>query len=127
MYAPGNFLGLHSTLTEVDTVMYVLQGESSYEDAKGPKGTLKKDDVQWIVSGSGIEHIEGTDHPGGILHAFQLWVNCKASKKMADPSYQDVPGKIFRMYISKAWMARYWQGCVTKQLVLFKPRLLCNI
>eukprot|EP00945_MAST-04E_sp_MAST-4E-sp1_P007660 g7660.t1 len=73
--------------------MYMLQGEGSYEDVKGPKGTLKKGDVQWIMSGSGIEHIEGTDHPGGTLHAFQLWLNCKASKKMADPSYQDVPGE----------------------------------
>jgi redox-sensitive bicupin YhaK (pirin superfamily) len=33
------------------------------------------------------------DHPGGLLHGFQLWVNLPAAHKMDAPRYQDVPAR----------------------------------
>jgi hypothetical protein len=31
----------------------------------GNKGTLRAGDCQWMTAASGIEHNEGTGHPGG--------------------------------------------------------------
>lgn len=46
-----------------------------------------------MTAASGIEHDEGRDHPGGVLHGFQMWVNLPAAHKMDPPAYQDVPAR----------------------------------
>ena len=46
-----------------------------------------------MTAASGIEHHEGRDHPGGLLHGFQCWVNLPAKHKMDPPAYQDVPAR----------------------------------
>ena len=76
-----------------DTVMYLKQGEGRHSDSTGNSGVLRAGDVQWMTAASGIEHDEGRDHPGGVLHGFQLWVNLPAKHKMDPPAYQDVPSR----------------------------------
>jgi redox-sensitive bicupin YhaK (pirin superfamily) len=53
--------------------------------------------VQWMRTGSGVEHAEGGGNPPGVeKHGFQLWINAAAADKMKDPDYgtvqpEDVP------------------------------------
>jgi len=74
----------------MDTVMYMKKGEGSHEDSMGNKGTLKAGDCQWMTAASGIEHNEGTGHPGGEMHGFQCWVNLPKAHKMDPPAYSDI-------------------------------------
>eukprot|EP01083_Nonionella_stella_P050197 133604_1 len=78
-----------------DTVMYMKSGEGTHQDSMGTKGILVAGDVQWMTAGSGIIHDEGKDHPGGLLHAFQMWVNLPKKYKMCDPQYQQITAKNF--------------------------------
>lgn len=91
-YQPGEFPGapMHPH-RGFDTVMHMLQGRCDHQDSMGNSGTLAEGDCQWMTAASGIEHDEGKNHPGGVLHGFQMWVNLPAAKKMNDPYYQDVP------------------------------------
>ena len=78
-----------------DTVMYIKNGEGTHQDSMGTKGIIKAGDVQWMTAGSGIIHDEGKDHPGGLLHGFQMWVNLPKKHKMCDPQYQQITAKNF--------------------------------
>ena len=72
-YAKGEFPGAPwHPHRGFDTVMYMLQGEGKHQDSMGNTGILRSGDVQWMTAGSGIEHDEGRDHPGGVLHGFQM-------------------------------------------------------
>jgi redox-sensitive bicupin YhaK (pirin superfamily) len=76
----------------IETITYVLAGTVDHGDSLGNRGTLGAGDVQWMTAGSGILHQEmPKGDPRGAMHGFQLWANLPASKKMADPRYQDVP------------------------------------
>ena len=78
-----------------DTVMYLKHGEGAHQDSMGNKGRLLQGDVQWMTAGSGIIHDEGRDHPGGLLHGFQMWVNLPKTHKMCDPKYAQITAKNF--------------------------------
>jgi len=78
-----------------DTVMYMKEGEGQHQDSMGNKGILRRGDVQWMTAGSGIIHDEGKNHPGGLLHGFQMWVNLPKKHKMDDPCYQQITGENF--------------------------------
>lgn len=78
-----------------DTVMYLKSSKLRHQDSMGNSGILNEGDVQWMTAGSGIIHDEGTDHQGGLLHGFQLWVNLPAKHKMCDPQYQQITAKNF--------------------------------
>jgi len=44
--------------------------------------------MQWISSGSGIEHAEGGGTPAGMdMEGFQIWVNVPSANKMNAPRY----------------------------------------
>ena len=90
-YRPGEFPGAPwHPHRGMDTVMYVKQGTCGHEDSMGNKGVLKDGDCQWMTAASGIEHNEGTGHPGGPLHGFQCWINLPAKHKMDPPAYNDM-------------------------------------
>ena len=90
-YAPGEFPGAPwHPHRGMDTVMYVKQGTCGHEDSMGNKGVLKDGDCQWMTAASGIEHNEGTGHPGGPLHGFQCWINLPSANKMDPPAYNDM-------------------------------------
>eukprot|EP00486_Rosalina_sp_Unknown_P014844 CAMPEP_0201593864 /NCGR_PEP_ID=MMETSP0190_2-20130828/191358_1 /ASSEMBLY_ACC=CAM_ASM_000263 /TAXON_ID=37353 /ORGANISM="Rosalina sp." /LENGTH=157 /DNA_ID=CAMNT_0048053257 /DNA_START=107 /DNA_END=577 /DNA_ORIENTATION=- len=74
VYGPGEFEGAPwHPHRGFDTVMYIKHGEGTHQDSMGTKGIIRAGDVQWMTAGSGIIHDEGKDHPGGLLHGFQMW------------------------------------------------------
>ena len=75
-YRPGEFPGapMHPH-RGFDTVMFIQQGACDHADSMGNSGKLRAGDCQWMRAASGIEHDEGKNHPGGVLHGFQMWVN----------------------------------------------------
>ena len=90
-YKPGEFPGAPwHPHRGMDTVMYVKRGRCGHEDSMGNKGVLTDGDCQWMTAASGIEHNEGTGHPGGVLHGFQCWINLPAAHKMDPPAYNDM-------------------------------------
>ena len=74
----------------IETVTYLLDGLVNHRDSMGNSGTLGKDDVQWMTSGSGIIHEEMPKPYNGKMEGFQLWVNLPAKLKMTTPRYQEV-------------------------------------
>ena len=71
----------------------------------GNKGVLRDGDCQWMTAASGIEHNEGTGHPGGMLHGFQCWINLPAARKMDPPAYKEL-----RYVKNKGRYGRYQHG-----------------
>lgn len=74
----------------IDTVTYMLDGQTAHEDSLGNKGVIDRGDVQWMSSGSGILHQEMPQRTEGMLSGFQLWVNLPHDRKMQDPAYRGV-------------------------------------
>jgi quercetin 2,3-dioxygenase len=74
----------------IETVTYVLKGEILHRDSLGNQGTIGRDQVQWMSSGSGIMHEEMPRESEGGLIGFQLWVNLPARHKMSTPRYRDI-------------------------------------
>jgi redox-sensitive bicupin YhaK (pirin superfamily) len=75
----------------METITYMLEGETDHADSMGNEGTIRAGDVQWMTAGSGIIHQEmprGT--PQGRMGGFQLWLNLPAANKMTDPRYQSI-------------------------------------
>jgi len=74
----------------IETVTYMLSGETEHGDSLGNRGVIGPGDVQWMTAGSGIIHQEMPQRSEGRLRGFQLWVNLPAASKMMDPRYRDV-------------------------------------
>lgn len=75
----------------LETVTYMLAGNTRHRDSLGNMGVIGPGDVQWMTSGSGILHEEMPKRgPDGRVRGFQLWVNLPKAKKMSSPRYQDV-------------------------------------
>jgi redox-sensitive bicupin YhaK (pirin superfamily) len=88
-FPPGTF-GPHPH-RGFETVTLVLEGQLKHQDNHGGEGVLGPGDAQWMTAGRGIIHIE--DPVGGPVHSLQLWLNLPASRKLAEPSYQDLRGE----------------------------------
>ena len=94
-YAPGAFPGAPwHPHRGFDTVMYLLEGQGSHEDSMGNKGTLHAGDMQWMTAGSGIQHNEGTGHPGAPLSISSdgkrcCWLQWGALKSRGNPVERD--------------------------------------
>lgn len=78
----------------IETVTYMLDGQVDHKDSMGNSGTIRKGDIQWMTSGSGILHEEMPKEPKepeeGMMEGFQLWVNLPAKLKMTLPRYQGI-------------------------------------
>lgn len=75
----------------LETVTYMLAGNTRHRDSLGNMGVIGPGDVQWMTSGSGILHEEMPKRgPDGRVRGFQLWVNLPRARKMSSPRYQDV-------------------------------------
>lgn len=75
----------------IETVTYMLAGNTRHRDSLGNTGVIGPGDVQWMTSGRGIMHEEMPKRgPDGRVDGFQLWVNLPAAEKMAPPRYQEV-------------------------------------
>lgn len=75
----------------IETVTYMLEGNTRHRDSLGNMGVIGPGDVQWMTSGRGIMHEEMPKRgPEGTVYGFQLWVNLPAAEKMGAPRYQEV-------------------------------------
>lgn len=75
----------------IETVTYMLEGNTRHRDSLGNSGVIGPGDVQWMTSGRGIMHEEMPRRgPTGRVDGFQLWVNLPAAEKMAPPRYRGV-------------------------------------
>lgn len=75
----------------IETVTYMLEGNTRHRDSLGNVGVIGSGDVQWMTSGRGILHEEMPKRsPEGNVIGFQLWVNLPAADKMSQPRYQEV-------------------------------------
>jgi redox-sensitive bicupin YhaK (pirin superfamily) len=75
----------------IETVTYMLEGNTRHRDSLGNVGVIGPGDVQWMTSGRGIMHEEMPKRgPSGRVDGFQLWVNLPAVEKMSPPRYQEV-------------------------------------
>jgi len=75
----------------IETVTYMLEGNTRHRDSLGNVGVIGPGDVQWMTSGRGIMHEEMPKRgPSGRVDGFQLWVNLPAAQKMGTPRYQEV-------------------------------------
>jgi len=77
----------------IETITYMLHGQTEHGDSMGNKGVIYPGYVQWMTAGSGIIHQEMPKPykpDGHLLSGFQLWANLPASDKMMDPRYRDV-------------------------------------
>lgn len=78
----------------IETITYMLEGSAEHGDSMGNKGTIRKDEVQWMTAGSGIIHQEMPKPDKlGRMYGFQLWTNLPAQDKMRRPRYQDIKAK----------------------------------
>lgn len=75
----------------IETVTYMLAGNTRHRDSLGNMGVIGPGDVQWMTSGGGIMHEEMPKRgPDGRVDGFQLWVNLPAADKMGQPRYQEI-------------------------------------
>ena len=75
----------------IETVTYMLEGNTRHRDSLGNVGVIGPGEVQWMTSGRGIMHEEMPKRgPSGVVDGFQLWVNLPAAEKMSRPRYQEV-------------------------------------
>ena len=74
-----------------ETVTYMIAGSMEHRDHLGNRGVVDRGSVQWMTAGRGIVHSEMPHQEHGLMWGFQLWVNLKASDKLCEPRYQNIP------------------------------------
>jgi redox-sensitive bicupin YhaK (pirin superfamily) len=75
-----------------DIASYLRSGTGRHGDSLGNRGTFSTPGMQWISTGSGVEHAEGgANEKGQMVQGFQIWINVPAARKMDDPRYGTVP------------------------------------
>jgi redox-sensitive bicupin YhaK (pirin superfamily) len=75
----------------IETVTYMLEGNTRHRDSLGNSGVIGPGDVQWMTSGRGIMHEEMPKRgPSGRVDGFQLWVNLPAAQKLGPPRYRGI-------------------------------------
>lgn len=75
----------------IETVTYMLEGNTRHRDSLGNSGVIGPGDVQWMTSGGGIMHEEMPKRgASGRVDGFQLWVNLPAAEKLSPPRYRGI-------------------------------------
>lgn len=74
-----------------ETVTVVRRGYVDHSDSLGATARYGEGDVQWLTTGSGIQHSEMFPllerHQGNTLHLFQIWLNLPPQSKMVDAHF----------------------------------------
>ena len=73
----------------IETISYVFRGKMTHRDSLGNEDTVTDGEVQWMTAGSGIMHEEKLPASDRLL-GVQLWLNMRASEKMANPGYKKI-------------------------------------
>ena len=74
-----------------ETVTIVRKGLVDHADSLGATARYGEGDVQWLTTGSGVQHGEMFplvhEDQDNTLDMFQIWLNLPAKKKMAAPDF----------------------------------------
>jgi quercetin 2,3-dioxygenase len=71
---------------------YLKAGTLRHADSLGNRVSFQTPGMQWMNTGSGVEHAEGGGgQKGERMNGFQLWINVRKEHKMDDPEYGTVP------------------------------------
>lgn len=73
----------------LETISYLYKGKMIHRDTLGNEDAITSGEVQWMNSGSGIEHEEMIPESDRLL-GVQLWLNLPSSEKMSKPSYHRI-------------------------------------
>lgn len=73
----------------IETISYLYKGKMIHRDTLGNEDAITSGEVQWMNSGSGIEHEEMIPSSDRLL-GVQLWLNLPSSEKMSKPSYHRI-------------------------------------
>ena len=73
----------------IETISYLYKGKMVHRDTLGNEDAITSGEVQWMNSGSGIEHEEMVPASDRLL-GVQLWLNLPKSDKMSHPSYHKI-------------------------------------
>jgi redox-sensitive bicupin YhaK (pirin superfamily) len=93
--------------TGIQTVSWLLEGESVHHDSLGNEAALAPGGVNVMTAGAGIAHAEETPvRNSGRLSGVQLWVALKDAERNRAPSFEHVahvpsivgPGGIIRVF-----------------------------
>ena len=77
-----------------DIASYLKSGTGRHGDSLGNRETYETPGMQWMSTGSGVEHAEGGANDVGVfVEGFQIWINVPSERKMDDPKYGTVPTK----------------------------------
>lgn len=95
---PGSGFGTHPH-EEMEIISIVLHGEMSHKDTMGNEMVIRKNDVQRMTAGTGLQHSEWNraDEPVAF---FQIWI--LPDKKGLAPSYDQ-----------KTFSASHWHNKLT--------------
>ena len=75
-----------------DIASYLKKGTGRHGDSLGNRETYSTPGMQWMSTGSGVEHAEGgANDVGDVVQGFQIWINTPSSQKLNDPRYGTVP------------------------------------
>ena len=87
----GSFAHPHRGIV---TFTYVMEGALTHFDSLGNNSTVTAGGVQWMNAGNGIIHDEmlatSVRRDGGVLHAFQFWINLPVPNKNEPAQYMPV-------------------------------------
>ncbi len=73
----------------IETISYLYKGKMIHRDTLGNEDAITSGEVQWMNSGSGIEHEEMIPESDRLL-GVQLWLNLPSSDKISKPSYHRI-------------------------------------
>ena len=73
----------------IETISYLYTGKMIHRDTLGNEDAITSGEIQWMNSGSGIEHEEMIPESDRLL-GVQLWLNLPSSEKMSNPSYHRI-------------------------------------
>lgn len=82
--APSTGFGAHPH-SEYLIWSYIVSGELTHKDSLGHVETLRRGDVQFTNSGTGVRHSEWNDHKEREVHFLQIWA--KPDKRGHSPEY----------------------------------------
>lgn len=76
-----------------ECVSLLLEGNIQYQDSNRNKGSLDKNDIQWMTAGSGTvssEKINNSNNLESKFHLIRFWLNLPQADKATKLNYQDI-------------------------------------
>lgn len=71
--APGRGFGTHGH-RDMEIITYVLEGSLAHKDSMGNEGAIKRDEVQYMSAGRGVQHSEFNHSESEPVHLLQIWI-----------------------------------------------------